>query len=75
MTRASSGPSLSGLRDVLVKEDCGTSTVIGSAFKAHLSIAVLLNGFRFESHLSVLFNLEIYLHTVRAPSSLGSLGN
>jgi len=38
MMRASSGPSLSGLRDALVKEDCGTSTVIGSAFKAPPSI-------------------------------------
>jgi 2-methylcitrate dehydratase PrpD len=43
MVRATSAPSLFNLRNALVSGDSGTSTVFGTTFKAHPSIAALLN--------------------------------
>lgn len=43
MVRATSAPSLSNLRNLLVDQDTGNSSVIGTTHKAHASIAALLN--------------------------------
>jgi 2-methylcitrate dehydratase PrpD len=43
MLRATSAPGLSNLREALVDRESGASTVLGTAFKAHPSVAALLN--------------------------------
>jgi len=43
MIRATTAPSLSNLRKALIDRDSGTSTVLGTSFKANPFIAALLN--------------------------------